>query len=165
MSGVFSSWATLALSRPRLTSRSCASSLRSASSSSSSRLRSSTMVALRERMIWPISSAGDQAVVHELVIAIAMLGGLIGAEHEAQRTVDVERHDGGFKREHGQDVDGAEHDKEVGFGAVGQVGVKGEVDAQHQQGEEDIVQHHKLGPHFEVAEQASDTLRRPQHGG
>ncbi len=42
--------------------------------------------------------ARDQAVVNQLVLAIAMLGGLVGLEHEAQRAVHVERHDGAFKR-------------------------------------------------------------------
>ena len=109
--------------------------------------------------------AGDEGFVDQLALAIAMLGGLIGIQHELQRPIHVQRHDGGFEHQHGQDVDGAQHDEQVGFGVVGQVGVQREVNADGEDQEEDVVQHHQLEAHLQIAEEPGDALGRHQPSG
>ena len=88
------------------------------------------MAALRARMIWPISSPGNVVVGDHLVLAVAVLGGGISVEHQPERPVDIQRHDGGLQHEHRQNIDGAEHDEQGQLGPLDDIVIEGLRDLQ-----------------------------------
>ena len=96
--------------------------------------------------------AGNKGFVDQLAVAIALLRGLIGFQHQVQRPIHVQRHDGGFQHQHSQDVNRPQHNEQIGLRVVGKIGVKREVDADGEDQEKHVVQHHQLDAHFEIAE-------------
>ncbi len=103
--------------------------------------------------------SGDLAVGDQLVLAVVVLRGFVGVEHELQRPVHVQRHDGSFEQQHGENVDDSQDDDQVRLRSRGDLVAQGKVDGDGQDHEEHVVQNHQLGPDLEVAEEPPQPAR------